>query len=120
MQEVRETVYEHLSDGETFTVTAAERWSVAMLRRLKEKYPEQVKIVYENKDGSLLARVPFEWMRIVPKRRDTMTDEQRAAFVERMKGQNSQHHREKSDQIRAVAAETGKDIPKPLDGEKEA
>lgn len=120
MQEVRETVYEHLSSGETFTVTAAERWSVAMLRRLKEKYPEQVKIVSENKDGSLLARVPFDWMRIVPKRRDTMTDEQRATQSERMKAQKLKWDTEKSDQIRTVAAETGKDISQPLDGEKEA
>ena len=85
MEEVKETVYEHVSGGETFTITAAERWSVSMLRRLKEKYPDQVEIAYENKDGSLLARVPFDWMRIVPKKRDTMTDQQRAARSERMK-----------------------------------
>ncbi len=95
MQEVRETVYEHISGDETFTVTAAESWSVAMLRRLKEKYPDQVEIVYTNKDGSLMARVPFDWMRIVPKRRDTLTDEQRAIQAERMKALNLQAGRGK-------------------------
>lgn len=85
MVEVKETVYEHISGVETFTITAAERWSVAMLKRLKEKYPEQVEIVHVNRDGSMLARVPFEWMRIVPKKRVSLTDEQRAAFAERMK-----------------------------------
>ena len=92
MDEVRETVYEHISGGETFTITAAERWSVSMLRRLKEKYPEQVQITRENKDGSLLAHLPADWMRIVPKRKDTLTDERRAALAERMRKRNSKHN----------------------------
>lgn len=37
---MQETVYEQLSGGAAFTVTAAERWSVAMLRRLKEAHNE--------------------------------------------------------------------------------
>lgn len=120
MQEVRETVYEHLSDGKTFTITAAERWSVSMLKRLKEKYPDQVEIAYENKDGSLLARVPFEWMRIVPKRRDTLTDEQRAARAERMKVQNFKPGMGKTAQIQTPATQTGNYISQDQDTEKEA
>lgn len=84
MEEVRETVYEHISGGNTFTITAAERWSVTMLRRLKEKYPEQVEVLYENKDGSILAHVPFDWMRIVPKKQDTRSPEERIAAAKRM------------------------------------
>lgn len=63
-----ETVYEHIKGNDTFTVTAAERWSVGMIRRLKEKYPDEVDIRYLNQDGSILAHLPIEWMRIVPKR----------------------------------------------------
>lgn len=88
MSELTETNYEHIKGGETFTVTAAEQWSIAMVRRLKEKYPDQVEIAYVNKDGSLLARMPFDWMRIVPKRRDTLTDERRAELSERMRTKN--------------------------------
>ena len=80
-----ETVYEHIKGNDTFTVTAAERWSVGMIRRLKEKYPDQVDIRYINQDGSVLAHLPIEWMRIVPKRQDTLTEEQRHARSERMK-----------------------------------
>lgn len=117
---MQETVYEHASGGETFTITAAERWSVAMILRLKEKYPDQVEIAYENKDGSLLARVPFDWMRIVPKKRDTLTDEQRAERSERMKVQNLKRDMEKSGQICTVGTEMGNYIPQPPEGEKEA
>ena len=64
-----ETVFEHIRGNDTFTVTAAEPWSVGMIRRLQAKHPDQVKIICTNQDGSLLAHLPFEWMRIVPKKR---------------------------------------------------
>ena len=83
--ELIETVYEHLKGNDTFTVTAAERWSINMIHRLKKKFPDQVDIRYTNPDRSMLVHLPFEWMRIVPKKKDTLTDEQRAARSERMK-----------------------------------
>ena len=82
---MRETVYEHLDGGETFTVTAAERSSVAMLRRLKAAHPDEVEIVAENADGSVMAHLPYTWMRIVPKRKVVMSEEQKAAAAERMR-----------------------------------
>ena len=82
--EPTETVYEHASGNDTFTVTACERWSKGMITRLKERYPDEVDIRHVNKDGSIVAHIPFEWMRIVPKRKDTMTDEQRELARERM------------------------------------
>lgn len=85
MAELVETVYEHLKGDDTITVTAAERWSIAMVKRLKEKYPEQVQIIHTNPDGSMLVHLPFDWMRIVPKKRVVMTDEQRYAAAERLK-----------------------------------
>ena len=69
MLDMRETVYEHISGSDTMTITAAERWSVNMVKRLKDKYPEEVEICAENPDGSLLVRVPADWMQIKPKRR---------------------------------------------------
>ena len=82
---MRETVYEHLEGKETFTITAAERVSVNMVRRLKATHPGEVEIVTENEDGSILARMPYSWMRVVPKRRVEMTEEQKAAAAERMR-----------------------------------
>ena len=64
-----ETVFEHIRGNDTFTVTAAEPWSVGMIRRLQAKHPDQVEIICTNQDGSLLVHLPFEWMRIVPKKR---------------------------------------------------
>jgi len=80
-----ETVYEHVSGRKTFTVTAAERWRINMIRKLKEQHPEEVEITHENTDGSLVAHVPYEWMRIKPKAKRSMTEEQREALRERMR-----------------------------------
>lgn len=82
---MQETIYEHLQGNDTFTVTAAERSSVAMLRRLKASRPDEVEIVAENADGSIMARLPYSWMRIVPKRNVVMSEEQRAAAAERIR-----------------------------------
>lgn len=81
---VRETVYEHASGNPTFTVSAVERWSISMIKRLAAEHPDDVEITYENQDGSVVAHVPFEWMRIVPKRRHSMTAEHKAASAARL------------------------------------
>lgn len=85
MDEIRETIYEHVAGADTFTVTAAERKSIGMLRKLAEKHPSDVEIVAENADGSLVARLPYSWMRIVPKRQVEMSEERRLAAAERMR-----------------------------------
>lgn len=82
---MNETVYEHLQGEDTFTVTAAERKSVGMLRRLKERYPDDVEIVAENDDGSLVAHLPESWMRIVPKKKVVMSEERKAETAERLR-----------------------------------
>ena len=87
---MKETVYEHLQGSYTFTVTSAERSVITQIYRLKEARPEEVEIVAENPDGSVMAHMPFEWMRIVPKRRDTLTDEQREARSERLRAYNKE------------------------------
>lgn len=85
MADVMETTYEHTAGNGTFTVTAAERWSVNMIRRLADKHPEDVTIIAENEDGSIIAHLPASWMKIRPQRRRELTDEQRAEIGERLK-----------------------------------
>jgi hypothetical protein len=63
-----ETVFDHLSGEETFTITAEEKWSINLITRLKEKHPDDVKILFTNEDGSLLAQIPYKWVKIRPPR----------------------------------------------------
>lgn len=53
------------------------------LLRLAEKNPNEVKIMAENKDGSLFAHVPVNYIKISPPKK--MSEEQREAASERFK-----------------------------------
>ncbi len=90
----RETIYEHEAGADYFWVTASERWSVNMVRRLKEKYPDEVEITNENLDGSLMARFPACWMRIRPKRKITLSEERKAELRERLAGRQASKEQE--------------------------
>jgi hypothetical protein len=85
MEDIRETVYEHLAGNKTFAITAVEQWSITMIKRLAKERPDEVEIIAENADSSLLARVPFDWMRIVPKKKIVLSDERKAELAERLR-----------------------------------
>ena len=101
-----ETVYEHCSGDKTFTVTAAERWSVAMCKRLKEKYPDQVDIDYVNKDGSMVVHFPADWMKIVPKIKKELTEEEKAKRIERLKPYRFANAQDTPEENTPIFAET--------------
>lgn len=81
---MKETVYEHLEGNETFTLTADEPWSIRMIKRLAEKHPDECVIIAENKDGSILAHVPYKWVKVSPPRTLNLSAEQRKELGERM------------------------------------
>ena len=57
------------------------------LRRLREQYPDQVRIKVEpeTNDGNMVAEIPVKWVKIKPPRAVTLTDEQIAERVEKMR-----------------------------------
>lgn len=58
---------------------------ITKIRRLAEKYPDECKIILENKDGSVIAQVPRKWIKVSPPKKIEMSDERKAALSERMK-----------------------------------
>lgn len=82
---MNETAFDHIAGNDYCTVTAAEKWSKNLVLKLKEKYPDDVQIIHTNKDGSIVAHVPFKWMKLTPKRANNLTQEQRRAMAERMR-----------------------------------
>lgn len=84
MGNLNETCYDHVKGENFFTMTAAETWSIAMVKRLKEKHPDAVDIRHINPDGSMIARMPFDWMRVVPKKQVALSEEQRQARNEHL------------------------------------
>ena len=61
--------------------------TIQRLTKLKQQYPDEVTLV--EKDDGVEAQVPSEWIRISPKRRSFMTEEQRQAKAELMKALNA-------------------------------
>ena len=64
-----ENVIEFLRDSDTAGVTFSQRRYITKIRKLAEKHPDQVRILAENPDGSILARIPVSWIRVGPPRK---------------------------------------------------
>ena len=81
-----ETTIERIQGDNYCHVFTAERKFVTQLKDLAIKYPNDVIIQYTNDDGSIGAKVPYEWFRFVkPPVKRSYTEEQRKAMGERMK-----------------------------------
>lgn len=79
-----ENVIEFLKDSDTVTVTFSQRRFISKIKRLANEHPEDVKIVAENNDGSIVAHVPVKYIKVSAPRRVNMTPEQKAALSERL------------------------------------
>lgn len=68
LQDARETVYEHISGCDGVTVTTSEIKEIRKFKKLCAKYPEHIKIICTNADGSLLVHIPYSWLTVRPKK----------------------------------------------------
>lgn len=75
---------EFLRNQTTATVCFSQGRFISKIKKLKEKYPDDVDICVENADGSIVAHIPTKWVKISP-RTSNMTEEQRQATAERLK-----------------------------------
>lgn len=55
---VIENVIEWIVNDKIATVTLSQKKYINKVKRLAEKYPEEVKIEWENADGSIVAHLP--------------------------------------------------------------
>ena len=63
-----------------------ERKFITKVRKLKEQYPDQVRIIMEpeENDGCIYCEMPTEWFTIRVPRKLDLTDEQREAMRDRL------------------------------------
>lgn len=80
----RENVIGWYKDSEIATVTFSQGRYISKIRKLAEKYPDDVKIL-ENADGTILAYIPVKAIHISIVHRTEMSDEQKQVASERMK-----------------------------------
>lgn len=79
---MRENAIEWLNGQDRVTVTLSQGRFINKVKKLAEKY-EEVEIVKENADGTLLAHLPLKFIKISAPRQ--VTDEQREQARERFK-----------------------------------
>ena len=78
-----ENVIEWLTGEDMIAVTAHQKGLVSKI----EKYAlsdEKVTILARNADGSIFARLPLNYLKLSPKRRDNLTEEYKKELAERM------------------------------------
>lgn len=78
-----ENVIEWVKDDKRATLSLSQRRTITRIKELAEKYPDKCEILAENKDGSLYAHIPVEWVRINPGM--NLTDDQKAERAKRLK-----------------------------------
>ena len=73
-------------DKEHGYFSSDERRFITKVRKLKQKYPEQVRIIAEpeQNDGCIYAEMPTAWLKIQPPVKRVLTEEQREANRVRM------------------------------------
>lgn len=90
MSDNNENVIEFLRGQQTATVCFSQQRFVNRIIELAKNYPQVCVIKDMNNDGSIVAHIPVEWVKIRPPRQ--MTEEQRLEIVERLERVRP-HHR---------------------------
>ena len=100
-----ETCFNYV-DKELGYFSSDERRFITKIRKLKQKFPEQVQIIAEpeNNDGCIYCSLPSSWLKIIPKRE--VTEEERE--IARVRWNARHGYSENAD------SDTGKTGQKPL------
>ena len=83
MADLRENVIEWLCGQDTLTATLSQQLYISKVEELAEKYPDKVKIIDRNEDGSIVAHLPIKALKLNIIERD-LTDEQRTEISDRL------------------------------------
>lgn len=79
-----ENVIEFTRNAKVATVTFCQGRYVSKIKKLKERFPDDVEITSEKK-GTIVAHVPTKWVKISPPRKVDLTDERKEASAERLR-----------------------------------
>ena len=82
---MRENAIEWVTGEKTMTVTFSQQREITRVRKLKEKYPDEVEIVAEpeTNGGYIVAHMPVSYHSLA-NRKKSLTDEQKQAASERL------------------------------------
>lgn len=85
MWDVRENVFEFLLNQKILTATVTQKRLINRIRRYAAEHPEEVKILRENEDGSIYAKLPVRYLRISRPVERVLTEEELEASRNRLR-----------------------------------
>ena len=80
-----ETCFNYCDPKVAFFSSDERKW-INKIRKLKEKYPDEIRILAEpeTNDGCIYCRLPASWLRVQPKVTREYSEEEKKVMVERM------------------------------------
>lgn len=84
MESYNENCIEWISNQHSITCTFSQLKWVNKVKQLQKKHPDKVKIVAENKDGSIVAKMPIKALKLSIIERE-LSEEQRQEMSRRLK-----------------------------------
>lgn len=84
MEIFNETDLDHIGGNDYWGVSTGEQKWRNRLAKLHEQYPDEVKLMAANKDGSVFYHIPKDWVKISPPIKRNLTEEQKAELRDRM------------------------------------
>ena len=70
---------EWLRNDEAATVSITQRRIITQIKKLAEIRPDECQIIAENDNGSICAKVPIAWIKIIPNRNLSDAERKRRA-----------------------------------------
>ena len=78
----RENAIEWYNGQDTITITLSQKKYINKIKQLANKYPNEVKIIAENENGSICAHIPLRYLKI--QRPRELTEEERIEAAKRL------------------------------------
>ena len=85
MSDFKENVLEWITNESIVTATITQGRTITKIKRLAERFPDEVEIIHTNSDGSILAHLPLRAIKINLTTKRELTEEQRLANSERLR-----------------------------------
>lgn len=81
-----ETCFNYCDTKKAFFSSDERKW-ITRVRKMIEQYPDQVRVIAlpENNDGCICVELPASWLKIQPKKKVVLTEEEKQALAARLR-----------------------------------
>lgn len=82
---MNENVIEWITGEDVIAVTLSQKKYITKVKKLAQKYPDDVKILSENKDGSIFAHLPLKFLKLYVINGKELSEEEKEMRASRLR-----------------------------------